>query len=105
MDEPQNDSKYEQGTMDTAEENRDYLRSITHSYKVVLPLELKNRSCKKGLWPSQTSMANSRRKYLFSEVEEKAIRLKTGEWEEKLIEAAMEFDGLCIPRSLTNYME
>ena len=77
MDEPQGDSKYEQGTMDTAEGNYDYLRSITHSYKVVLPLELKELIMQKGLRPSQTSVANSRRKVLLSEVEEKAIRLRT----------------------------
>jgi hypothetical protein len=49
---------------DTAEGDHDYLRSITHSY-MVESLELKNRAHKKGSQPSQTSMADSWRKYLF----------------------------------------
>mmetsp|Transcript_7546 Transcript_7546/g.10961 ORF Transcript_7546/g.10961 Transcript_7546/m.10961 type:complete len:87 (-) Transcript_7546:30-290(-) len=48
-------------------------------------------------------MAYSRRKYIFSQVEEKARSLITGEWEEKLKEAAMVMDYSRIPCSLKMY--
>jgi len=67
-------------------------------------LDLKKfEHAKKDLWPSQTSMAYSRRKYIFSQVEEKARSLITGEWEEKLKEAAMVMDYSRIPCSLKMY--
>jgi hypothetical protein len=69
-------------------------------------LELKkNEHAKKDLRPSQTSMAYSQRKYIFSKVEEMARSLITGEWEENLKEAAMLMDYSCILCSLKLYME
>ena len=58
-----------------------------------LTLELlKYEHTQKENWPDATRIAYSRRVYLFSKVAENAGSLRTGEWAQKLKEAAMELD-------------